>query len=81
MLNVGDLIPINGRQALVCFTSEYKDRHYINVCFEDNDEYKVYEVKLVDQDLDLKAVTDVELLKSLSAIWVAQELEGFEANQ
>ena len=77
-MNVGDLIPINGRQALVCFTSELNDKLYINVCFEDNDEYKVYQVTPIDQEFSLKAVTDLELLKTLAAIWVDEELEAFE---
>lgn len=79
MLKVGDVIKINGRKALVCFTNEYREKNYINVCFEDNDEYKAYQVTPVGEDYDLKAVTDLELLNSLTAIWVAQELERYEA--
>ena len=77
-MNVGDLIPINGRQALVCFTYELDDKFYINVCFEDNNEYKVYQVTQIDEEFSLKAVTDQGILKTLAAIWVDEELEAFE---
>lgn len=80
MLKIGDLININGRKALVCFNGQLYNQHYINVCFEDNDEYKVYQVIPVGEDYDIKAVTDKELLNSLTAIWVENELNNYENN-
>jgi hypothetical protein len=80
MLRVGDLIPINGRQALVCFNGSMDGKHYINVCFEDNEEYKIFEVKPIEQGFDIIEVTDKEMLNTLTAIWVEEELNDFETN-
>ena len=33
MLNVGDTIQINGRKAIVCYTTTYNDENYICAAF------------------------------------------------
>ena len=81
MFEIGQELTINGKKGIICFNSEYNGKHYSNVFYEETNEYKPYEIIKDDQGYVLKAVTDLDLLNSLTAIWVAQELETFEQSQ
>lgn len=72
---IGRNVKIEDRTGIICFTSNFNGKDYINVCFDDNDEYKVYEIKRDEKGSYLEPVVDKSLLSSLSAIWIEEELE------
>ena len=72
---IGRNVKIEDRTGIICFTGKLNEKEYINVCFDDNDEYKVYEIKRDEKGSYLEPVTDNNVLSSLSAIWVEEELE------
>mgnify|MGYP007069838232 CR=1 FL=1 len=77
MIEIGQNLNINNRRGVVCFTGNLNNTDYINVCFDDNNEYKIYKITKDGEDLILKAETDKNTISTLMAIWVSDELVSF----
>lgn len=76
MIKIGQILTFDNEEWIVCFTTTYKDKFYINVAKynEDSNEYKAYEVERNDerQEIIFKIVKDEELLKELGTLWISE---------
>ncbi len=80
-MQVGRIIHINNREGIICFTGSLNGANYINVCFEDENEYKIYRVTKDGDDFILKQETNKETISSLMAIWASEELDLLDKEQ
>ena len=60
MLNIGDIIEIRGKQAIVCFHTSYNDNNYICVFFEEEKIYDIYKYKIENEKLKVLRPQDKE---------------------
>ena len=82
MLHVGDTIQITGRNAIVCYETEYNGAHYICVAFEtDKIEYDIYEYKYEDDKLLVSNELSEEEAKNVLGIFVSEGLEEHGASE
>ena len=77
-MEIGQNITINNRHGIVCFKGNFNKTDYINVCFEDNNEYVTYKIIKDGNDYLLEKELDKNILSSLLAIWVNEELTQSE---
>lgn len=75
---VGQNLTINNRKGIIVFTGNYNNIDYINVCFDDNNEYKTYRVTKDGDDFLLDLETDKNILSTLLAIWASEEIDKGE---
>lgn len=80
-MQVGRYININNRRGIICFTGRLDGLDYINVCFEEENEYKIYRVTKDGDDFLLKQETNKDIVSSLLAIWASEELDTMEQEQ
>lgn len=73
-MEIGRIITINNRKGIICFIGHYNDNDYINICFDDNNEYITYKVTKDEKDYLLEKETDKNILSTLLAIWANEEL-------
>lgn len=86
MINVGDTLQIGGRNATVCYTTEYEGINYICVAFEeDKIEYDLYKYKYDNEKLlvsneigeeEAKKVMEVFIKEGLDEYGLPEELES-----
>ena len=74
-MQVGRIININNREGIICFVGTLNGGNYINVCFEDENEYKIYRVTKDGDDFILNQETNRDVISSLLAIWASEELD------
>ncbi len=78
MLNVGDTIAIGGREATVCYLTEYNGKNYTCVAFEMPElAYKMYDYKYEGEKLLVKEVTDPEEIQPVLSIFIREGLEEY----
>ncbi len=73
-MEIGQNLNINNRHGIVCFKEQLNKIDYINVYFEDNNEYITYKITKDGNDYLLEKELDKNTLSSLLAIWVNEEL-------
>ena len=73
-MEIGRNITINNRKGIICFTANYNGTDYVNICFDDNNEYVIYKVTKEGEDYLFTRETDKNTMSSLLAIWVNEEL-------
>ena len=74
-MKIGQNITINNRKGIVCFTGNFNHTDYVNICFDDKNEYVTYRVIKDGDDYLFEKETDKNTLSSLLAIWISEELE------
>ena len=78
MLNIGDLIEIRGKEALVCFLAEYEGDKYLCASFEEEKiRIEIYKYKFEDNKFFVSKVEDEEELKATMGIFFEQSVEEF----
>ena len=77
MIKEGLLLEINGKKGVVCFTTTYQNKNYVNVGFDDN-VYKIYEVTIKGENAHFKEVLDKKLTKELIDIFVEDGVKSFK---
>ena len=78
MLNVGDTIQIDGRKAIVCYTTTYNDENYICAAFDgDEIEYNVYKYVSDNDKFLVSNDVDEETMKSILGTFVNEGLEEY----
>jgi uncharacterized protein YpiB (UPF0302 family) len=79
MLDVGDVIEIGGKEALVCFTANDQDEKYICVSFEEEEKiiFEIYKYMIENDKLMVSKVEDEEELKKMTAVFYEQSVEEF----
>jgi hypothetical protein len=80
-MQVGRIININNREGIICFVGTLEGINYINVCFDDENEYKIYSVKKDGEDFILKSESNPNTIASLMAIWASEELDNISEEQ
>jgi len=60
MLNIGDIIEIRGKQAIVCFHTSYNENNYVSVFFEEEKIYDIYKYKIENEKLMVLRPQDKE---------------------
>lgn len=78
MLNIGDDIAIGGREATVCYLTEYNGKRYTCVAFEMPEvEYKIYDYKFEGEKLLVREVTNPEEIRPVLTIFIKEGLEEY----
>lgn len=67
MIDVGKIVEIDGIEGVICFSSFYNDKLYVNICFESKgkSKYEIYEVRNIDGKIAFVLEQDPKILSQL----------------
>ncbi len=78
MLSIGDTLMIGGREATVCYMTQYYGNNYICVAFEQPQlEYLIYDYKYENGKLLVAKVTDPNEIRPVLSIFINEGLEQY----
>lgn len=77
MLNIGDIIEIRGKQAIVCFHTNYNDNNYVCVFFEEEKIYDVYRYKIENEKLKVLRPQDKEETTTVLNIFLEEAINKY----
>ena len=77
MLNIGDIIEIRGKQAIVCFHTNYNDNNYVCVFFEEEKIYDVYRYKIENEKLMVLRPQDKEETTTVLNIFLEEAINKY----
>ncbi len=73
-LSIGSVLEIDGKEGVVCFFENYKNKKYANIAF-DNNEYKIYRVETDNDEEYLTLETNHDIINELVAKWALETLK------
>lgn len=75
-VEVGDIIEIKGKQAIVCFETIYNNENYICVAFEENNiAYDIYKWRINNDKLQVAKVTNDQELSHVISVFLKESVE------
>lgn len=75
-VEVGDIIEIKGKQAIVCFETIYNDENYICVAFEeDSIAYDIYKWRINNDKLQVAKVENNQELSHVLSVFLKESVE------
>lgn len=75
-IDIGDVIEIGGKTAMVCFETNYNDENYICVAFENNDlEYDIYKWRFQNDKFQVAKVVNEEDLSIVLKVFVDESIK------
>ena len=78
MLNIGDVIAISGKEATVCYVTQYNGRNYTCVAFETPElEYAIYDYKYEGEKLLVAKVEDPNEIEPVLSIFIKEGLDEY----
>lgn len=75
MLPIGQTLTLNGRDGIVCFDANYNNKYYVNINFDDDNDYKIYRVDKNGENLTFTLEKDEKTITDLITIWLADGME------
>jgi hypothetical protein len=77
MVEVDEILEINGEQGKVCYKSNFDNKDYVCIGFLNGNkvEFKFFEVKEEDNKLLTREIDDLDTLKKLASDFMAQTVE------
>lgn len=74
-VDVGDIIEIGGKTAIVCFETNYNDENYICVAFENNVvEYDIYKWRFQNDRFQVAKVINEEELSNVLKVFLDESV-------
>lgn len=80
-VDIGDIIEIGGKQAIVCFETIFKDENYICVAFEDKSiAYDIYKWRIQNEKLQVAKVTNYDELSNVLKVFLDESLKESDSS-
>lgn len=74
-VDIGDVIEIGGKNALVCFETTYNSENYICVAFENNDvEYDIYKWRFQNDKFQVAKVVKEDELSNVLKVFLDESV-------
>ena len=75
-VEIGDIIEIKGKQAIVCFETTFNNEKYICVAFEDKTiAYDMYKWRIQNEKLQVAKVTDNYELSNVLSVFLKESID------